>query len=62
MLAINGIALIACTTAIAKAALDSPSSTANSRSIGSFWLSTLVRRAALRSGVEILIAARGCRA
>ncbi len=41
MLAINRIAPIACTTATANAALDSPSSTANSRSISSFWLSTL---------------------
>ena len=41
MLAINRIAPMACTSATANAALLSPSSTANSRSIKSFWLSTL---------------------
>jgi hypothetical protein len=40
MLAINRIAPTACTSATANATLLNPSSTANSRSIRSFWFST----------------------
>ena len=52
MLAISSIAAIACTSAIANAALRMPSSTLNSRSTSSRWSSTLCTPGRAGEGVD----------